>query len=387
MVSVSLLWACGGGETTADAQADGPALESGIDLVVGEDLTSDGGAVDGPFGDAITADAVNLWAPIGARLKKQLDDGKVPGGFILLDVYDGDGALVYSVAHGTKTRDDSLAVASASKLVSSTVLLSLVGAGTLSLAGTTGDSLGWIGPAGNVTLAQLMGFTSGLQDAVCTYNPSSTSEQCVATIRSKGLEADPDTTFHYHGGHMAVAGRMAEVETGKSWAEIFDQLVVQPLGLAAGTQYYALPQQRLGEGNPLVAGGLVISAADYGKFLTALQGLPSGPGLISAALFEQQHAERWPSGMQITDSPNGNIHYGFGCWRQCATPNVTTLCDQDLLIHSAGAFGFVPFIDKRYGFYGVLGAEAPTTGTTLAVDNVALLFDELRPLIASALGR
>lgn len=110
----------------------------------------------------------------------------------------------------------------------------------------------------------------------------------MAKIQQAGTQNTPGAGFHYNSGHMAVAGLMAEKASGKSWSALFADTVVTPLALATETAYYALPKQKLGKANPLLAGGMVISMGDYGAFLTALQGLGSVK-LLPATLFAEQH--------------------------------------------------------------------------------------------------
>ncbi len=181
--------------------------------------------------------------------------GKIKGGFALLDVYrTSDGKLIYSQAFGgSKTRNDPLAVASASKWVTSTVILSLVAEGKLTLEDTTSKWLGWIGARGQITLRQLLTFTSGLRDNLCLYNPLTTFNKCVTAIHKNGLKNVPGKVFYYAGAHMHVAGLMAQKAAGKAWAQIFaDKLLTR---LRAGRRHRLLrltqDEDRQAEPSPL----------------------------------------------------------------------------------------------------------------------------------------
>ncbi|MFO0453518.1 MAG: serine hydrolase [Pseudomonadota bacterium] len=70
------------------------------------------------------------------------------------------------------------------------------------------------------------------------------------------------------------------------------------------------------------------------------------------------------------------LEYGLTAWLECATPAAG--CD---VLSSAGAFGFMPWIDRAGGYYAIIGMEEvgdPTEfSTRLAV--------ELRPLIRTAI--
>jgi CubicO group peptidase (beta-lactamase class C family) len=366
-------------EPRPDARVDTTAVDAPVS---GEGTVPDVEVQDGPSADQASLD----FSAVGTLLKQAFADGRIEGDFVLLDIYDqASGALLYSTLEGTGGRTNKVAVASASKWVTSTVLLQLVTEGKLALSDTTAQHLGWTGTKGTITLEHLLGLTSGLEEHTCPYLPWLTLESCVEKIEQTTLEGDPNTIFHYNQAHHQVAGRMAEVVTGKSWETLFSERVVTPLGLDPDTRYYSSPNQQKGTDNPLLAGGLVVSAADYGTILTHLIGAGGVTPLLSPPLLAQQHAERWPAGLTISGlAPIADIHYGLGCWRHCATPETPSSCDQDLLVHSAGLYGFVPFWDKRYGVYGVLGAAEPAGAGR---KNAALLYDELRPLIAAALGQ
>jgi D-alanyl-D-alanine-carboxypeptidase/D-alanyl-D-alanine-endopeptidase len=163
-------------------------------------------------------------------------------------------------------------------------------AGYLTLESTTGQVLGWPGDQGAITLRQLMSFTSGLApENQCTYDSTVTLDECVTTISQTALIAAPGTEFDYGSVHLDVAGRMAEVVTGEPWNELFAQEIRDPLGLPADIVYYANPIRMTNTGNPLLAGGLVVS-------------------------------------MMIGKGPAPSLRYGLTAWLECSTPQ--TGCHQ-----------------------------------------------------------
>ncbi len=348
-----------------------------------------GGDAGSPADGKASADGpVDGWQRITDVMKAEIKLGKIKGGFALLDIYSAsDGKLLYSKAFGGKARTDPLAVASASKWVTSTVILALVADGTMSLTDTTKKWLKWTGVKGLITLKQLLTFTSGLRDPLCLYNPLTTLDKCVKDIESKGIKSAPGQVFYYGGAHMHVAARMAEVATGKTWHQLFTDKIGAPLKLDAGVRFYASPKKKQGALNPLASGGLVISTADYGKFLTGLI-VPGAGQLLSDKWLKAQHAEQWPPSTKVEYTPPGagKAHYALGCWRQCLTPDKPALCNADLVVNSSGAFGFTPWWDKKNGYYAVLGAEAEKTTDKASVYNTALAYSTLRPLIIKALS-
>jgi CubicO group peptidase (beta-lactamase class C family) len=375
---------------TACSDDAAPLTDTGARL---DTRPSTDAAGDGSRADASATDAGgDPWQPVTALLDAEIKGGAIEGGWVALDVYRGaDGKLVYSRAFGgggAKDRTTLIAIASASKWVSSTVILSLVAEGKLGLDETTSKWLGWTGVEGGITLRQLLSFTSGLRDHACSLSALTTLDACVTKIQQAGAAKTPGAGFYYNGAHMAVAGRIAEKASGKSWSALFAERVVTPLALSSQTAYYTFPKNKLGQTNPLVAGGIVTSMKDYGAFLTALQGVGGTTPLLPAALQVEQHKEQWSAGTTIDSTPHvkPKMHYALGCWRECAKPDATGACDADLIVHSAGAFGTVPWIDLKYGYYAVLGAEADKATTGAGKYTIPLVTDRLRALIVKALG-
>src|ERR1700674_1298903 len=58
---------------------------------------------------------------------------------------------------------------------------------------------------------------------------------------------------------MQVAGLIAQVATGQTWAQIFYQRIQIPLGMTSS--FYWPPS------NPQIGGGVISPLADYAKFL------------------------------------------------------------------------------------------------------------------------
>jgi len=292
-----------------------------------------------------------------------------------LAIYNHDGVKVFEQMYGTFTPDTRVPIASASKMVSGVTLFRLVDEGYLTLDSTTGQVLGWTGDQGAITLRQLLSFTSGLApENQCTYDSTVTLDQCVTTISQTSLIAAPGTEFDYGSVHLEVAGRMAEVVTGKSWNELFAQEIRDPLGLPADIVYYANPLKMTNTGNPLLAGGLVVSMNEYEHFLHLVY--DKGAGLIAPQIFDTQSIEPYPH-VVIGKSPAPGLRYGLTAWLECSTPE--TGCHQ---ISSPGAFGFTPWIDRDAGYYAILGMQDMTNFRTHFGGQ---LEKQLQPLIVQAL--
>ena len=303
-----------------------------------------------------------------------------------LAIYDANGVKRFEKMYGTFAPDQRVAIASASKMVAGLVLMRLVDQGFLSLDSTTGAVLGWTGPQADITLRQLMSFTSGLdREAPCTLLAGIALADCVANISQQPLVAVPGTRFDYGGSHLHVAARMAEVVTGASWGELFNTQLKAPLGLTSpDLAWYTLPRQASGTTNPLVAGGIRATMNEYAKILALdfNRGLFQGNRLIADSLFTAQATEPYPNAV-IGNSPVANsgfnFHYGLAAWLECPPP--ATNC---AVLSSPGAFGFTPWFDRETGYYAILGMEVPNSQDGV-VNFAVTLAQELKPLIRAAL--
>jgi CubicO group peptidase (beta-lactamase class C family) len=346
---------------------------------------SDSAALDAP---ADPADAADRWAEVDRIARAAFTAQGTAGG---LAIYDASDAKVFERMYGDFAPDRQVAVASASKLVAGEVILDVVARGQLSLDATTGAVLGWTGPNAAITLRQLLSFTSGLDpDPPCTRQLAITLASCAATIGASTAVAPPGTRFDYGSAHLAVAGRMAEVATGKLWNRLFADTLATPLGLPASVTYYTAPRQSAGMMNPLVAGGLRASMTDYAQLLATAfhRGAYRGLSIATPALFDQQAIEPYPN-VVIGQSPYVAVGYGYryglASWLECDTP--ATGC---AVISSPGAFGWTPWLDRTTGYYAILGMEVANGGGTTPDGVVSFsvhLAQDLKPAIAAALGR
>jgi D-alanyl-D-alanine-carboxypeptidase/D-alanyl-D-alanine-endopeptidase len=295
------------------------------------------------------------------------------------------GVQRFEKMYGTFAPDQRVAIASSSKMVAGLTILRLVDQGFLSLDSSTGTVLGWSGPQAAITLRQLLSFTSGLpKEAPCTALTNITLADCVDSISQMPLVAAPGTRFDYGSTHLQVAARMAEVVTGRPWAEVFDAQLKTPLGLGPDMIWYTAPRQAIGTSNPLIAGGMRATMNEYARVLQFEfnRGSYQGNRLIADALFTAQATEPYPSAV-IGDSPfqsiGLNYHYGLASWLECAPPAVNCAVQS-----SPGAFGFTPWVDRDGGYYAIIAMEV-TESQSGIVDFSVNLAQDLKPLIRAAL--
>ena len=154
----------------------------------------------------------------------------------------------------------------------------------------------------------------------------------------------PGEVFQYGGVSMHVAGRMAEIATGKKWDVIFNEKFGTPLSLVH-TDYLGLGATT----NYRIAGGMGTTMPDYGKLLNMFYhyGNYNGVQIIDTASVIAMQTDQ-TKGVSLINTPYSgdplreNLRYGFGVWLEKINPtnNSVVQCGDQ------GAFGFTPWIDR-----------------------------------------
>ncbi|TGK90355.1 class A beta-lactamase-related serine hydrolase [Leptospira bourretii] len=288
--------------------------------------------------------------------------------------------------------------------------------GAISLSRTTAQVLGWTGTYANVTLRQLLSFTSGLNagggngsgqaSCISTLPAGASSTQkdsCVDVIRDQST-GTPGALYQYNSNHMAVAQRMLEVSCNKTWDTMFTQLIVTPLGWDASQAVWR-GNSRGGidtDGSLSGAYGLSISPAHYAGMLNAL--LTNGTAKNSSGTNVNTFLSATSVTEILADQYNGakigysqfsafgyRWQYGLGNWRFCTITDIPAECDKDLISHSIGINGFYPWIDKNRNYMAILAVN--NTGrknglSLLPASSTSLFFAEtVRPLIHLQIGK
>lgn len=264
----------------------------------------------------------------------------------------------YSYNRGASTMDTAYESASTSKLVSAVIIMRLVEQGYLNLTDHPQDHIpGWpitsSDPLYNITLAQLLSFTSGLTiEPLCQNLPTADFASCVNTIATSNAHngITPGTQFYYASTHLQVAGLMAlHARSLPTWQALFDEFRTQT-GLFPNGRY-DLPSSS----NPRLAGGMHWTGTEYLAFLKALK----NNALLNASSMTEFLKDRTAAGVPIVYSPVTDIgeewHYGFGFWHECQSP--TFNCTPGKRISSPGAYGAYPFWDRTKDYIGIVARQ------------------------------
>ncbi len=357
IVAGALTLACRPANEAGDAGDAAPAAPDTLPPMLdsGDAGSPPDAAPDGPPGDP--------WEPLRAAI----DSSDLENVTVVVGTAAGT-AFVHD--KGDSAADRLYPLASASKWLTSLLVLQLVEEGALDLADHPQAHLDWWtdDPAdpqrrGEVTLEQLLSFTSGLagdsglgprQEGVpCVEERQTTLVACAREIYEGFFRYAPGSTFHYGPSHMHVAAAMALARTGGTWNDLFRARLGDPLGLSARAGF-RLPS----EANPRPSGGGTATAEDYAAILTALV----AGELLSPESVARLTADHTPAGVALAEVPaaatDGRAwHYGLGCWRECNQEAYTAACDEPGVVSSPGAFGFYPWWDMRLGHWGVVATQ------------------------------
>ncbi|MEV7186250.1 serine hydrolase domain-containing protein [Kitasatospora sp. NPDC093102] len=197
-------------------------------------------------------------------------------------------------------------IGSISKVFTATVVLQLAAEGRIDLDGSVRQYLPDF-PFPSVTVGQLLNHTSGLPGGSNTFWGDGTTgwfaehrldaptpEEITATMAGQSLAFDPGTAQQYNGMNTFVAGLVVEKVTGHRYADELRDRIIRPLGLhdtslpdagdpelrhPATRPYLTVPDAGGGSHRadvteqspwPWAEGGMISSAPDLDRFMTAL---------------------------------------------------------------------------------------------------------------------
>jgi CubicO group peptidase (beta-lactamase class C family) len=301
--------------------------------------------------------------------------------------------VLHQQGYGDFDADRLYLIASASKILSVGVVMKLHDEKKLDIDEPISTYLTEWGETkvGNVTAAQLFSNSSGLPTLeevsgsvqnpsspyvsnLCQYNFAGTLQDCSKILYETEPPREPDTEFGYGGSQWQLGGALAEVASGKSWAELIDETYVKPCEVPSlgYTNQYAksalgYPKNFMGDvanldpaerdtANPNIEGGAYITAPDYAKLLMMhLNGGKCGKNqVLSQASVKRMQEDRVSEYGGMVRPPFTG--YGMGWWIA------------DGYVADPGAYGAFPWIDEERGYAGIIMIELTSTvGAQLAL--------------------
>jgi len=307
-----------------------------------------------------------------------------------------DLGIVHTRGYGAFAADHVFLIASAGKPISAGVLMRLDDQGLLDIDAPIGTYVAgrWGEEKAAITVAQLLSNSSGLVGLIdgplyepyrCQYSPDGTLTSCAHEIYGADDADDvipPDTWFRYGGAQWQFAGGIAEVVSGKSWAELIRETYVEPCGtksLGYTNQFSSggavrYPSWFQGDTanlpstlNPNIEGGAYITVEDYGKILLLhlRSGLCGNTRVLSEGAVRRMREDRIGAVYGGETGVPGLEGYGLGWWIDRSADGVAA---------SPGLYGAIPWIDERRGY-----------GAFIAIEGGAVerhrLWSETRPIL------
>jgi CubicO group peptidase (beta-lactamase class C family) len=296
------------------------------------------------------------FTPVQQQIQSWVDSGYYTGASVIIVK---NNQVIYEHYFGNYNTGTVAYIASAGKWLAAATIAAVVDEGKLSWD----DKVSMWLPEfrdikGEATLRQLLSHTAGYPD----YQPNEkrpdnyqTLKESVAQIIDLPIDTLPGTKFKYGGLAMQVAGRMAEVATGKDWETLFQEKIAQPLHM---TRTHFTPVDETPGHNPMIGGGARAALHDYANFLSMIsnKGMFEGNRILSekaihAMQADQVHDAIVNKGEYVEKARGSNRKdiYGLGEWREEVNAK-----GEATLISSPGWAGAYPWIDKTNNTYGFL---------------------------------
>jgi CubicO group peptidase (beta-lactamase class C family) len=267
------------------------------------------------------------------------------GGNAYVAIKVGD-KLIYEKSYGGYDGNTVQFIASCSKWLSVALVMTQVDEGKLSLADTVGKFLPVFSARGKggMTIRQLLSHTSGFPGQSARGYEREFGLSLAESVDSIALRVPlvnvPGTFFDYGEVSMQVAGRIAELVSGKNWNALFNEKIGQPCGMASTSYGLGI--------NPIIGGGAKSSPNDYLKFLSMIlnKGSILGKRVLSeAAVDAMERSQIGTADLSFSPYPPALLStrgiYGLGLWR-----DLTGAGDQLIEASSPGLFGTHPWINR-----------------------------------------
>ncbi len=288
------------------------------------------------------------------KIQSWVDSGYYNGASIIIAK---DNKVVYKNYFGTYKPETVVFIASAGKWLAAATIAAVVDEGKLNWNDKVKKWLPeFTDVKGEATLAQLLSHTAGYPD----YQPKDqpidiyqTLKESVAHIGHLPADTLPGTKFKYGGLAMQLAGRMAELATGKDWEALFQQKIAIPLQMHST---HFTPVDSSGGHAPMLGGGAKTTLQDYANFLSMIinEGMFNGKRVLSASVIKVMQTDHVDNAKvyagEFVENVRGSLRkdiYGLGEWREEINAK-----GEAILISSPSWAGAYPWIDKKNKLYG-----------------------------------
>src|SRR3989339_56059 len=320
--------------------------------------------------------AVSQYGPDLSSIDTLLQDSLSNFHFPLLNPFSSyaviikrNDTIIYSRTNGTYDENTVKPIYSSTKWLSAATLLSLVDDNRLSLDDTIGSFLPIFTQygKGRITIRQLLSHTSGLSGYSEQNYENSDSLSLAQSVDSIAvhvpLEDPPGSCVNYGSVSMQVAGRIAEIVSGKDWDTLFFEKIASKCQMPHTEYVKSTPS------NPWIAGGAYSSLNEYMNFVRMLfdNGVFNGATVLSAQSISEFYKDQtnnvpvkylpYPFSPPYHPYNADTIRYGLGNFIDVENPSNGYVEH----ISGPGAWGAYPWIDRCRNVSGMIFTYAPIT--------------------------
>lgn len=191
----------------------------------------------------------------------------------------------------------------------------------------------------NQTLEDWLADEAGTAAALKCNSELGSVVECARSIYDNvKLIGTPGKVYSYNSNHLQIAAAIAVATTQLGIHEVVKKYLLQPFGMT--DSFY------LGKNCPDFGGSLITTGNDYGQFLEGLLNYKS----LSKDIIGASEQDSTPF---LSDFYTLYGNYGFGHFLLCfdSVEGMTDKCRDERTHADPGAFGFIPMIDRKRGYY------------------------------------
>lgn len=229
---------------------------------------------------------------VKGKIQGWVNSGYYSGASIIIVKND---SVVYEDYFGNYEKSTQVYIASAGKWLAAATIASVVENTELSWDDKVSKWLPeFTDVKGEATLKQLFSHTSGYPD----YQPKDSVRDDYQTLRESvthivhlPAKSNPGEEFYYGGLALQVAGRMAEIASGKEFEILFQARIAQPLDMK---NTHFIPVDDGGGHSPMLGGGAKSTLLDYAHFLEMIShnGVYKGRQILEQASITEMQADQ-----------------------------------------------------------------------------------------------
>jgi len=201
------------------------------------------------------------------------------------------------------------------------------------------------------TLEERLAMEIGAQEASKCNTTTGDITECAKSIyENVKLIGTPGKVYSYNSNHLQIAAAVAVETAGLGIHDVVHKYLLVPYKMSKS--YY------MGK-CPDFGGSLFTTGYDYENFLAGVL----GRRVLSKAITDASEEDATPF-MSSGYTLYGDYGFGHFLWCFDSVDGMTNKCRQEQVHADPGAFGFIPFVDRKHNYYlEVVAAEIPPTGS------------------------